>query len=240
VVAMSPRVEEVHDRRLALVRRVALTGPLTPPALARERSISIASSRAILASAERAGLLVGERPLSGAPPLFVATARGLRAASLSGYRRERVSPARAPHLIAVAEATGALSRCYPGWRIQGEQDLRRCERLQRSAVASASMPAPAGERSLHRPDLVLWPSTTSSRQLPLPVEVELTVKAPRRLREICRAWARCRHVAGVLYLVSELARPAVERAVTSERAERAIVLLDLDTLIEESPIAVAP
>jgi hypothetical protein len=55
--------------------------------------------------------------------------------------------------------------------------------------------------------------------LPVAVEVELTIKAPRRLVEICRAWARCRRVAGVLYLAPATLPADVERALSRAVAE---------------------
>ena len=66
--------------------------------------------------------------------------------------------------------------------------------------------------------------------LPVAVEVELTVKAPQRLAEICRAWARCRCVAGVLYLGPPEVRRALERAIEQVDAGERIVVLGLDSV----------
>jgi hypothetical protein len=62
------------------------------------------------------------------------------------------------------------------------------------------------------------------------VEVELALKAPRRLEAICRAWARCRQVAGVLYVASDEARGGVERAVERSHAGEHVVVVSLDAL----------
>jgi hypothetical protein len=62
------------------------------------------------------------------------------------------------------------------------------------------------------------------------VEVELTVKAPRRLVEICRAWARCRTVTGVLYLAPALVERALLRAVAEARASEQVVVVPLSAL----------
>jgi 2-phospho-L-lactate transferase/gluconeogenesis factor (CofD/UPF0052 family) len=62
------------------------------------------------------------------------------------------------------------------------------------------------------------------------VEVELTVKAPRRLAEICRAWARARHVAGVLYIAPPSVEPALQRAIERVRAAERIVVAPLAAL----------
>jgi hypothetical protein len=62
------------------------------------------------------------------------------------------------------------------------------------------------------------------------IEVELTVKAPRRLVGICRAWARCRAVAGVLYLAPADVERALRRAVTDARAYEQVVVVPLSAL----------
>ena len=62
------------------------------------------------------------------------------------------------------------------------------------------------------------------------VEVELSVKAPRRLDAICRAWARCREVGGVLYLAAPEAERALLRAVEQADAAARIVVVPLAAL----------
>jgi hypothetical protein len=86
-----------------------------------------------------------------------------------------------------------------------------------------------GEPLLHRPDLVLGPDETAAG-LPVAVEVELTIKAPRRLTDICRAWARCRTVAGVLYIAPPEVGRALERAIVRAHAHERIVVVGLDAL----------
>jgi hypothetical protein len=75
----------------------------------------------------------------------------------------------------------------------------------------------------------LWPNGPDDR-LPVAVEVELSVKSPRRLANICRAWARCRCVAGTLYLAPPEVGRAVERAVEEARASERVVVIGLDAL----------
>jgi hypothetical protein len=125
--------------------------------------------------------------------------------------------------------------------VLGERELRRDERERGVALASARLGiAPDGGPLLHRPDLVLWPRDTEDTEagedleeasgLPVAVEVELTVKAPRRLADICRAWARCRCVAGVLYLAPPEVRRALERALDQVEAGERIAVLGLDAV----------
>jgi hypothetical protein len=82
---------------------------------------------------------------------------------------------------------------------------------------------------MHRPDLVLWSSSPGLGN-PIAVEVELTIKAPRRLEEICRAWARAREVSGVLYLAPPPVERALQRAIERANAAERIVVVSLDSL----------
>jgi hypothetical protein len=122
-------------------------------------------------------------------------------------------------MIACAEVAVALERAYPDRRLGGEPELRLREREHGAPLASATLGVGAAARA-HRPDLVLWPARRPCAE-PLAVEVELSLKAPGRLAEICRAWARCERVAGVLYVAAPHVVPAlalaIERAGAAER-----------------------
>jgi hypothetical protein len=214
---------------LEVVRWTGRLGAVTAEALARREERPLASARGLLLSGERAGFIRRSRVLANAPTLYSVTRAGLRAANLRGLEPSRVSVANAPHAIACAEAAAALELAYPDHEVMGERELRRDERDAGEALASASVGAPVAG-ALHRPDLVLWPPD-AVRQLPIAVEVELTVKAPRRLLEICRAWARCRCVAGTLYLATPEVRRALERAIDGAQAQERVVAVTLDALI---------
>jgi hypothetical protein len=216
--------------RVAVVRWAARIGAVTAEALAEHLATTPASARARLLAAERAQLLARERPLAGAPALYTVTATGLRVADMGALVPGRVSASNARHLIACAWVAAALERCYPNQRVLGERELRRDEGVRGAELASARLGIGTdGRRLLHRPDLVLLPDG-QEEALPVAVEVELSVKSPRRLADICRAWARCRCVAGVLYLVSPPAGRAVERAVEETQASERIVVVGLDAL----------
>ena len=217
--------------RLDILRWTASLGALTAEALAVRQAMSVVSARGRLSAARRRGLLARSRPLSEQPALFTLTAAGARAAGLPGLARCRVRPGNASHLIACALAAASLERCYPDQRVLGERELRSSERACGHPLASARISGRyAGFSGLHRPDLVLAPPAEEDLAPPVAVEVELSVKAPRRLREICRAWARCSQVVGVLYLVSEQVQPAVRRAVAAARAQERIAVVRLEAL----------
>jgi hypothetical protein len=84
---------------------------------------------------------------------------------------------------------------------------------------------------LHRPDLVLFPPDPA---LPVAVEVELSVKAARRLEAICRAWARCRLVSEVRYYAPPHVARAVSRAVSAVHAHDATRILSLEEALKEA------
>jgi hypothetical protein len=230
--------------RVAIMQWTARLGAVTAEALADHEGSTVTSARARLLAGERDGLLSRRRPLAGQPALYAVTRAGLRAAGLRGLDPCRVSTANAPHAIACAGVAAALERCYPDHRVLGERELRRDERECGAPLASARLgSSPDGGPLLHRPDLVLWPNRPEAPvpiqtpelcapadARPVAVEVELTVKAPQRLLEICRAWARCRCVAGVLYLAAPEAARALARAVEKAQAGERIVVVSLDAL----------
>jgi hypothetical protein len=169
--------------------------------------------------------------LAGRPSLFTLTRAGLRACEMRGIQACRVSSTNANHLIMCASAAAALERCYPRHRVVGERELRRDEREHGGPLASARLGALHGGESLqHSPDLVLWPDDPNFGSLPVAVEVELTIKASRRLTAICRGWARCRMVAGVLYVASAEVKPALLRAVAEAQAHERVAVIAFDAL----------
>jgi hypothetical protein len=80
-----------------------------------------------------------------------------------------------------------------------------------------------GAVAWHRPDLVCW-----GRHAPIAIEVELTAKAPTRLRMIVRGWARSRLVRGVVYYATPHAARALFCALRSEGAGERVAVLPLE------------
>jgi hypothetical protein len=227
----TPTSDTLSPARLKIVQWAARIGAVTAEAFAQREACSVRSARARLDAAVRAGFLARTRPLAQQPALYTVTRAGLRASGLRGFEPSRISAANAAHAIVCARVAVALERAYPDHRLLGERELRREERESGVALASASLGAGTrNESPAHRPDLVLWPER-AERSLPVAVEVELTVKAPPRLHAICRAWARCRCVAGVLYLVPAEVRHPLERAIEKAHAGERIVVVDLEALI---------
>jgi hypothetical protein len=219
-------------QRLSMVRWAARMGAVTAEALAHRHGTSVRSARTRLVAAERAGLIARERPLTGQPALYVITRAGLNASGLRGLGPCRVSTTNAMHMIVCARVAAALEHGYPDHTVLGERELRLHERESDAPFASVDLGRGlGGGPTLHRPDLVLS-ERGHGGALPVAVEVELTIKAPRRLEAICRAWARARHVAGVLYLVAPAVEPALGRAISRVRGGERIVVAPLGALAD--------
>jgi hypothetical protein len=245
-----PKGSKPSRQRAALLEWTACIGAVTAEALAYRQMATLTSARGQLLAAERAGLMRRLRPLAGEPSLYAITRAGLRACKSPEIAPCRIGAANGEHLIACAWAAATLERCYPDHRVFGEPELRRVERGDGAPVASARMgTGPDGRQLVHRPDLVLWPHARVPTRsdgcrgdarrmdlqafgpgLPVAVEVELTTKAPQRLAEICRAWARCRSVAGVIYLAAPRVEGALERAIDRAHATERIVVVPLAAL----------
>jgi len=225
-------VRNASKERVNLLRWTAGMGAVTAESLALRRRASVASAQAMLTAAARAKQLVRHRPLADRPALYTITRLGLRAAALDGVEPCRVSATSAQHMIACAHVAAALELRYPGQLVIGERELGKREREAGAPLASVVLRR-VGEYGplMHRPDLVLL-SRSGSRP-PVAVEVELTIKAPRRLAEICRAWARSGHVDGVLYFAPPAVERALERAIDVAQADEYVVVVPLDSLGSE-------
>jgi hypothetical protein len=218
-----------------ILQWTARIGAVTAEGLAHLKGIGVASARGRLSVATHERLLARHRLLADRPALYTVTRAGLRATGLTGLETCRISAANSLHTIACSHAAAELQGRYPDQRVVGERELRREERRLGAPMASAILRhGDAHRATLHRPDLVLWPAS-GEHEKPVAVEVELTIKAPRRLEEICRAWARSRDVSGVLYLAPPAVERAVCRAVDKVQGADRVLVLSLDAL----PLAAA-
>ena len=224
------------EARATIARRQLLcwtagVGAVTAEALAVREGSSLASARGRLTAAARCGQLRRSAPLCGQPALFTVTRDGLRACGANGVVPARVGAAGAVHAIVCASVAAALDASYPDHAVIGVPELRRLERSRSSPLASVRLRAAPGETpALHRPDLVLLPRAGNPSEA-IAVEVELTVKAPLRLEQICRAWARSREPAGVLYVVAPAVEPALRRALRSVYAAERVAVVPLASLL---------
>lgn len=128
--------------------------------------------------------------------LLAATVAGHRFVG-SGLSVQRISPGAFHHWLVSSRVACELGAKYPQAELLSEAELRQREQADGEPFASAEVgELPNGRPRLHRPDLVLVP--TGGR--PTVIEVELTAKAPDRLKAIIRGWGRSRRIARVAYL----------------------------------------
>jgi hypothetical protein len=121
-----------------------------------------------------------------------------------------------------------LERRYGRGSVGGVGEIRAAQASLGGPVASA----PVGVAS-HLSDLVVWGSQGAGRPGGTAIEVELTAKAPERLRTIVSAWwaATSRGVVtGALYVCSPQARRAVARAIEATGTKREVRVADMPDL----------
>jgi hypothetical protein len=221
-----PRGGVVHtDRDQEIVRWIGGLGAAGAERVIERFAITRTRAYARLGKLTQAGLLELRPLLHGQPGLYVATAEGLRWQGLQRLGVYRVSPGGFVHAREVAAAAVALERGFPDRPLLSERQIRLQERDVGRPVASAKLAElPTGRAFLHRPDLAL----VSPVEPAIAVEVELTPKAPKRLEEICRAWARACHVEAVYYLAAPAPARALERAIARVRAGDRITVIALE------------
>jgi transposase len=220
----------VTDRDRAVVAWVAVLGAVSAPDVMARFGVGRTVAYRRLARLVEYGLLARSRLVYGQPALYTATREGLAWAGLSQLDSARVGVATTRHWALCARLAVQLERAER-LEVWGEPRLRAAELDAGQAIASARLgDLPDGRPRLRRPDLVLFPDAA----LPVAVEVELSVKASRRLQGISRAWARCRIVSEVRYYAPPHVQRAVSRAVSVVQAHDAIRILNLEDALREA------
>jgi hypothetical protein len=170
------------------------------------------------------GLLEQKQLLHRQPGQYVAAAEGLRWRGLQRLGVYRLSVGGFEHARQVATVAVALHHGLSAWTLLSERELRVVESECGELVASARLgELPGGRPAIHRPDLAL----VSPERRVVAVEVELSIKAHRRLLAMCRGYTRARHINHVYYLANSAAGRAVTRAVEQTRAQDRITVLGL-------------
>jgi hypothetical protein len=239
-----PRQAIERARTLAWITAL---GAITAEALSKRDDLSIAAARERLDEAVELGLMERHSLLVGYSDLYAVTSSGRtearKHADAGGYsypeglRTARVTIKDARHTIACASVMAGLERAYPHCRAVAEREIHREEHTRQRRLGSIDIRRYGHTRS-HHPDIVLWEPPTAGEPPPLPiaVEVELTMKSKEELTAICRAFARSRDIAGVIYFAETTKlKERLLHTVEQVHAEEIIVVLPLSAIVESLP-----
>lgn len=217
-------------RTMAMLEWLAGIGAAALDELADVAGLQRVAAATRLRGLEQQTFVAQRRLLHGRPALYLITRAGLRAVGRADLGPAHVSESGFAHALECARVARSLEHSLVGrFTVHSERELRAWERASGRPVASAELGfSAAAACDLHRPDLVCCSVPGATPGLPVAVEVELTVKAPARLRAIVRGWARCRRVAGVVYFATPPVARALERAVAEERAAPAVGVFALE------------
>jgi len=174
-----------------------------------------------------AGLLERHAILASEPSVLRATQAGLKFAGLP-FPVASISPGRVEHYLRCASVAHALeAKLKPGDRLRTEPEIRLIEQLSGSHEFSVDVGRlPNGKRRYHRPDL-LHMFEEGGRHRAIAIEVELTLKAPQRLRQIMRGWRYTRNLAEVhYYCAPDITYLGVKRALEATGARSVVKVFE--------------
>lgn len=239
-----PRRAIERARTLAWITAL---GAVTAEALSKRDDLSIAAAGERLDEAVELGLTERHSLLVGYSDLYTVTSSGRtearKHADAGGYsypeglRTARVTIKDARHTIACASVTAGLERAYPDCRVIVERELHREERTRQRRLGSVDIRRYGQTRS-HHPDIVLLepPAAGGPPPLPIAVEVELTMKSTEQLTAICRAFARSRDIAAVIYFAETAKlKERLLHTVQQVHGEEMIVVLPMSAVVESLP-----
>lgn len=210
------------ERDRELVRWVGRFGAVEVGHVQERFGVGRSVGYGLVARLVEVGLLERVALLRGEPALIRATADGLAFAGL-GLAVAQIRIGELRHWLFCADVALWAEGEYGPGAVLAERELRFAEQLEQRLIASAVV----GELSdcrprLHRPDLAIIAGERA-----VAIEVELTPKAPGRLKAIVKAWRRARHVERVIYFSPPgPTQQAVERAVRDVHAADRVFVRD--------------
>ena len=175
------------------------------------------------------GLLRRERVVHGLPGLYVATRAGLEFADLD-FNVAKVNLWSYVHAVELVWLYIELWREFGPGRVATERAIRSSE-FQNAFAAQRSwehysprygLRGRGGPRSLYFPDLVVTGGAPDGGTLF--VELELSVKAAERRRQVVREYMSASQVGGVRYYAAGDAFAAMRRTIEREQAQDVIEL----------------
>jgi hypothetical protein len=211
------------DREAEIVAWLGRMGAATCEQVAEHADLNMSKTYSRLRLLIGARLVQHQQLLHRFPGMYTATWRGLRWQGLSHLTVFPLSPTTFKHTWQCTEAAVALEGKLPGWELLSERDIRVRERDEDRLIVSARAVRQPDSGRRHRADLGLISPTGRVTS----IEVELMCKDRRTLENICRAWARARHVDHVYYLAEPTVVRTLKRAIAATRAADFITVLDI-------------
>jgi hypothetical protein len=203
-----------YQRDREMVSLIGRHGAMTIEQVMRAMDCGRTATYRRVARCER-GRLVERCLIPGVEPSILrATREGLRYAGL-GLPLAAISPALIGHTVRCASAAICLGEKVGHENVLTEREIVLEEQIAGKPIASVKIGMlENGLPRMHRADLAVFSGSGT-----LAIEVELTPKAPARLRGIVKAWMRAIN-SGAVAEVHYLCAPgqtfrAVERAVKS-------------------------
>jgi len=219
-----PEVVPVRNRDQELVRFVGRYGLVAMRHVMEALGVGQTAAYRRVGKCINAGLLERLQLLRSETGLIRATRDGLQYAGL-GLPVASISVGGAEHTLRCATVGLEAEQRYGADRVLTEREFRFAEQIEGRRIAAAKLNNEYDRPRLHRADLAILTDEGT-----IAVEVELTPKAPKRLRQLIGAWTWAtigkEDVVEVCYLCAPgQTRRAVERVVEKERrfAEHIVV-----------------
>lgn len=198
---------ERRDRDRELVRLIGRHGAMTLKQVMRAMEVGRTATYRRFQRCE-AGSLVERLMIPGVGPILHATRDGIRYAGL-GLPVAAISPGGVEHMLRCTSVAIRVGERFGHEHVLTEREIAFAEQIEERPIASARIGTVHRRPRYHRADLAVFTEHGT-----VAIEVELTPKAPARLRAIIVAWCRASHVHHVEYLCAPgQTHRAVERAV---------------------------
>jgi DNA-binding MarR family transcriptional regulator len=190
------RIDAELDR--AMLAWIARFRFVTADVLAERFQLTPQRVNARLRRLEAEGLVERDRAAQTVPRAVFVTGRGARRLGLRPRRAPRTHAQR-EHEQAIARLVARLERALepPDRRVLTEREQRAAQTAGHARYSVALRQTRYGERE-RWPDIVL--ESSGGR---IAIEIELSLKAPERLKRILAGYAATRHYDEVHYLVTE-------------------------------------
>jgi hypothetical protein len=217
-----------HSRDRELVRLVGRHGAMTIEHVMMAMRCGRTASYRRVARCVEGGLIERLAVPGVSSGVLIATRAGLSYAGL-GLPVATISPATVTHMLRCTFLAIRIEQLHPNRRVLTEREIILEEAIRGRRFASVVVGRFRGKPKMHRADLLVESEGEKGERWLVPFEVELTPKAPARLRTIIAAWRDAVRVDrfALVYYSCEPGHTcrAVERAIASTHAKGAVEIM---------------